>query len=119
VRSEGGAECARLQEANGNGNGAGGYVSTTSPTLSQSPPRPQRARTRGGGGGGRGEQDSVVFKRDQGQEVQWGLGVGWWVGLVFEWGNDDDVMTLTALPRLTPHKTRPPSLDKSLQQDKT
>ena len=36
----------------------------------QSPP-PQRAR---GGAGGRGEeQDSVVFKRDQGQEVQWGL----------------------------------------------
>jgi hypothetical protein len=69
VRSEGGAECARLQEANGNGAG-GGYASATSPTPSesQSPPPPQRARTRG-----RGEQDSVVFKRDQGQEVQWGL----------------------------------------------
>ena len=72
VRSEGGAECARLQEANGMG--GGGYASTTSPTpsQSQSQPPPQRARTKGGGGG-RGEEDSAVFKRDQGQEVHWGL----------------------------------------------
>ena len=73
VRSEGGAECARLQEANGTG--GGGYASTTSPTpsQSQSPPPPQRAKIRGGGGGRGEEQDSAVFKRDQGQEVQWGL----------------------------------------------
>ena len=72
VRSEGGAECARLQEANGTG--GGGYASTTSPTpsQSQSPPPPQRAKIRVGGGRGE-EQDSGVFKRDQGQEVQWGL----------------------------------------------
>ena len=71
VRSEGGAECARLQEANGTG---GGYASTTSPTpsQSQSPPPPQRTKIRVGGGRGE-EQDSGVFKRDQGQEVQWGL----------------------------------------------
>jgi len=78
VRSEGGAECARLQEANGaGGGGGGGYASATSPTPSQSqsppPPPQQRARTRGGG---RGEgEDAVVFKRDQGHEVQWGLGL--------------------------------------------
>ena len=68
MRSEGGAECARLQEANGTG---GGYTSPT-PSQSQSPPPPQRAKIRGGGGRGE-EQDSVAFKRDQGQEVQWGL----------------------------------------------
>ena len=73
VRSEGGAECARLQEANGTG--GGGYASTTSPTpsQSQSPPPPQRTKIRVGGGGRGEEQDSGVFKRDQGQEVQWGL----------------------------------------------
>ena len=73
MRSEGGAECAHLQEANGTRRG--GYASTTLPTASQSQslPPPQRAKIRGGGGGRGEEQDSGVFKRDQGQEVQWGL----------------------------------------------
>ena len=80
VRSEGGAECARLQEANGTG--GGGYASTTSPT--QARVRVSLLR-RGLGLGVVVEGGGRRIRRCLSEiKVRRCIG-GWWVGLVCEW----------------------------------